>query len=319
MCAVALAIVVVAAVLVAPGVRAANGAAASPAALAVSQETRLVVVAPHPDDETLGAGGLMQRVRSVGGKLQVVYLTDGDGFPEGVRVHDRITRPSAADYRGYGQLRKREALAATAALKLGGHESRFLGFPDGGLSGLLTQYWSERGPVFQSPYTRQHRPAANEAVTKAPHYRGEDLTQELARLLGDFRPTMIVVPRKEDQHPDHCAASYFTDDALADITRVLPAFRVEVVNYLVHYGDWSDETEANALVPPADLDGGVDGWISFLLTKQELQNKHAALNLYVSQQHVMSWFLHTFARANELFSRQAPSKVVLPVSPNPCS
>lgn len=68
--------------------------------LIVDAGTNLLVVAPHPDDETLGAGGLMQRVHAAGGDVSVVYLTDGDGYPEGVRVEDHVESPTARDFRG---------------------------------------------------------------------------------------------------------------------------------------------------------------------------------------------------------------------------
>src|SRR5258706_7315768 len=74
--------------------------------LMVNGDTRLLVVAPHPDDEVLGAGGLMQRVHTARGVVRVVYLTDGDRYPEGVRVADHVEVPTAKDYRGYGQQRK---------------------------------------------------------------------------------------------------------------------------------------------------------------------------------------------------------------------
>ena len=35
-----------------------------PRTLTVTADTRLLVIAPHPDDEVLGAGGLMQRVHA---------------------------------------------------------------------------------------------------------------------------------------------------------------------------------------------------------------------------------------------------------------
>src|SRR6185436_12115926 len=57
----------------------------APAVLEVPEATRLLVVAPHPDDEMLAAGGLMQRVLSTHGTVQVVYLTDGDAYLEGVQ------------------------------------------------------------------------------------------------------------------------------------------------------------------------------------------------------------------------------------------
>jgi len=37
----------------------------------------ILVVAPHPDDEVLGAGGLIKRVKDEGGKVFVLYLTVG--------------------------------------------------------------------------------------------------------------------------------------------------------------------------------------------------------------------------------------------------
>jgi LmbE family N-acetylglucosaminyl deacetylase len=39
---------------------------------------RLLVVAPHADDETAGAGGLMARVKDAGGKVYVMVLSTGD-------------------------------------------------------------------------------------------------------------------------------------------------------------------------------------------------------------------------------------------------
>lgn len=38
---------------------------------------RLLVVAPHPDDEVFGCGGLMHRIKSAGGEVYVLYMTVG--------------------------------------------------------------------------------------------------------------------------------------------------------------------------------------------------------------------------------------------------
>ena len=89
-----------------------------------------------------------------------------------------------------------------------------LGFPNDGLSRLMTTYWSERRNAFVSPYTRRDRPRPSEIVVPATRYRGEDLTQELAYIIGGYQPSIIIVTRKEDQHPDHCAAWYFLMDAV---------------------------------------------------------------------------------------------------------
>ena len=286
--------------------------------VSISRETRALVVAPHPDDEMLAAAGLMQRVHAAGGVVRVVYLTDGDGYPEGVEAEDHIAAPTADDYRGYGRRRRREARAALETLKLGDHAFTFLSFPDGGLSRLMTKYWSERRAAYRSPYTRLDRPPRSEILVPDTEYRGEDLTQELAKVIAGFRPTTIVVPRKEDQHPDHCAAWFFVADALGDVQRVHPDRQIDLLNYIVHFDGWPFEAEAPQLPPPPGLRGGVSGWMLFSLTAGELRAKRAALQKHESQMHVMSWFLNAFARENEVFSRPAHPHVSLPFRRSPC-
>src|SRR2546423_2998968 len=61
----------------------AAGCAAEPAAAAPSlphldAQTSLLVVAPHPDDETLCCAGVIQRVVRAGGRASVVWITSGD-------------------------------------------------------------------------------------------------------------------------------------------------------------------------------------------------------------------------------------------------
>jgi LmbE family N-acetylglucosaminyl deacetylase len=286
----------------------------------VPEATRLMVIAPHPDDEMLAAGGLMQRVLATGGIVRVVYLTDGDGYPEGVQAEDHVESPSAGDYRGYGRRRRREARAALAALGYGPskYSYRFLSFPDGGLCRLTRSYWSERRAAYRSPYTRLDRPPKADVIVPDTEYRGEDLAQELAQIIGDFRPTLIVVPRKEDQHADHCAAWFFLADAITSVRRVHPDYSVDVLNYVVHFFAWPFEDEERRLDPPPGLRGGSSGWMRLPLTPAEQRTKRAALSKYATQMHVMDWFLDGFARSNEVFSRPGPFKIALPSRRNLC-
>jgi LmbE family N-acetylglucosaminyl deacetylase len=299
------------------GARARTPQSAPFSTLSISNRTRLIVVAPHPDDELLGAGGLMQRVVSSGGALLVIYLTDGDGYPEGVQAQDHVALPTADDFRDYGKRRQHEARDALEALGLGSYSFRFLGFPDGGLCRLTTTYWSERAASFRSPFTRLDRPPRSEIVVPDTRYRGEDLTQELATLIDRFQPTAVLVPRREDQHPDHCAAWLFVADALGDVARVRPQLRIDLLTYIIHYDGWPFDV-GGPQMPPPHLGGGVSGWIRLPLTDRELARKRAALKKYESQMHVMRWFLEGFARTNETFSRPAAPHVVLPVRRSPC-
>ena len=114
------------------------------ATLAVNKDTRLLIVSPHPDDEVLAAGGLIQHLRAANGTLRVVYLTDGEGYKEGVQIEDHVAAPTPSNYRAYGRQRTRGARRAVRVLGFGPESLSFLGFPNGGLNRLMTTYWSER-------------------------------------------------------------------------------------------------------------------------------------------------------------------------------
>lgn len=79
----------------------------------------VVVVAPHPDDEVLGVGGLMRRLVRDGASVRVVAVTDGDA-----------ARPPAGwSAQRLGVARTLEATAACA--ELGVPAPRRLVLPDG--------------------------------------------------------------------------------------------------------------------------------------------------------------------------------------------
>ena len=81
-----------------------------------------LVLAPHPDDETLGCGGLIATLCDLGRPPAVLLVTDG------ARSH-----PGSASYppERLRSLRAREALAASAILGLSSERVRFLDLPDG--------------------------------------------------------------------------------------------------------------------------------------------------------------------------------------------
>jgi LmbE family N-acetylglucosaminyl deacetylase len=81
----------------------------------------LVVLAPHPDDEVLGCGGLILAHRDRGLPVSVVVMTDGGLGDSG--------KPGSAAYR---EERRSESRAAAEAL--GGVDLTFLDVPDGRLA-----------------------------------------------------------------------------------------------------------------------------------------------------------------------------------------
>jgi LmbE family N-acetylglucosaminyl deacetylase len=286
-------------------------ATVQPLNLTIDRTTRLLVISPHPDDETLGAAGLMRRVIAGGGAVHVVWMTSGDGFPEGVETQDGITHPRPEDYSSYGRLREQEARAATGAFGVSDRSLSFLGFPDEGLCELASTYLSAKKRAFESPYTDRISPPLTEQVIRGVRYRGVDVRRELERILVDFAPTVVAVVHPEDEHPDHCSTHLFVREAL-DALAARGRRRPRLLNYLIHYRSWPltpDGGSGSELKPPAGFPSTEGSWVSLALTPDEVAAKKAALLLYHSQMLVIGRFLQAFARSNELFLEGEPASL----------
>jgi len=283
--------------------------AASPAPLpelALDSRERLLVVAPHPDDELLGCGGLVMRVREEGGRADVVYLTQGDGYVEGVVLETHDPQPRPEEFVEYGEWRRRETLGVLTLLRLPEDAAHFLGFPDGGLRELWERRFSDTHP-YRSRTTQAERvPYPDLLATGAP-YSGRRLTRELRRLLREHRPTLLAIPDPRDRHPDHSAAGLFALEALEELRAAgadeADAPRPRVVTYLVHWPGWPDlaAEPPPPLAPPASLIAAPISWVSLPLTPQQSADKLHALHVYKTQVDVMGAFLDRFYRSNELF------------------
>ncbi len=81
--------------------------------------SRVLVVAAHPDDEVLGAGGVMARHTRAGDEVAVLILGEG--------ITSRFAQREPAHEREIERLRT-DARNATA--RLGVHDVRFCGLPD---------------------------------------------------------------------------------------------------------------------------------------------------------------------------------------------
>ncbi len=129
---------------------------------------RWLVLAPHPDDETLGTGALLCALADAGRPAQVVYLTDGDASHPGSR-HWPPGRLAA--------LRRREARAALRALAGSSAPSPiFLGWPD-------AAPWPEGSAQFAAAVSR------------------------IAGLLRRLRISALATTWPQEPHCDHGAAA----------------------------------------------------------------------------------------------------------------
>ena len=102
-------------------------AAATPTGIAAlfGDITTLGVIVPHPDDETLGCGGLIAAAAARGVAVTVTFLTDGGASHPG-----SVAWPPAR----LARRRQDEAARAVAILTDGNGCVVFAGAPDGGLA-----------------------------------------------------------------------------------------------------------------------------------------------------------------------------------------
>ena len=96
----------------------------------ISRDDRIVIVAPHPDDEVLGTGGVIQQALAAGADVRVIYLTNGDHNQVAFKLYHGRLWLRSKQYLAYGEERRREAITATGLLGLPGDHLTFLGYPD---------------------------------------------------------------------------------------------------------------------------------------------------------------------------------------------
>jgi len=239
--------------------------------------TRAVVVAPHPDDETLAAGGLIQRILRAGGTVRVVVLTAGDGYLEAAAALTGHDPPSRADYRALGVARASEIREAMATL--GVRDLVLLDGPDDGLAALSTS---------DAPYTSPH-------TGRGPFTRTA-LVDALRASIAAVSPTLIVGPDPRDHHPDHAAGGRFTDAAVG----LSP--RPTVLTYLVHDTVWPPPSKTGPAMPVPGSEYAATPWVSVRLDAAELETKREALAAYRTQWPIIGGLLDRFLRGNEVFA-----------------
>jgi LmbE family N-acetylglucosaminyl deacetylase len=164
----------------------------------LSAADRLLILAPHPDDELLSSFKLMREACRAGAAVKVIFLTDGErNHLAHMRAKKKIFITAAAK-KLYGLERRAEAAAVLG--RLGPVQGEFWGLPDSGLTAALSS---------------------------------GDLLRRFRLALTGFAPTVVISPALGDTHPDHSAAA-----ALAEITIAsLPeSARPALLCYSLHPG-----------------------------------------------------------------------------------
>lgn len=285
----------------------ARAMAAEPEPPAFSPADRVLVLAPHPDDEVIACAGILQRALAAGAAVRVVFLTYGDNNEWSFAVYRKHPVLEPAAVRNMGLVRREEALAADHVLGLAPEQLVFLGYPDFGTLRVWQEHWGDQPPyqgmltrATQVPYTNAFRPGAP--------FRGDDILQDLKTILAEFRPTQVFLSHPADHNPDHRALYLFTRVALWDLA---PDPAPVLHPYLVHYKKWPlprAYAPDAALIPLFNLAPG-GGWQLFPLTAGEAARKESALRQHQSQFNYAATYLESFVRRNELFGDFPPIRL----------
>lgn len=123
-----------------------------------------LVIAPHPDDETIGAYGLIRRLTRRGARVRVIVAADGAASHPASKRWPR--RRLVAE-------RRRETQAAMRRIGVPAGRVRFIGLPDGHLSGLT----------------------------------GRDALSLARAVARAGTADLLVLPARDDDHPDHRAVA----------------------------------------------------------------------------------------------------------------
>lgn len=149
---------------------------------------RVLVVSPHPDDESLGAGGLIARLAGAGCVVHVAFITDGGAshLQSATWPRDRLA----------GE-RRREAEAALRELGAGAQPRTFLGLLDAAMPQRGSDGWLAA-------------------------------VRRLVCVVTELRPGLVVLPWRRDPHRDHRDSYRLTADALAEARIHVPTLEYAI-------------------------------------------------------------------------------------------
>jgi LmbE family N-acetylglucosaminyl deacetylase len=144
------------------------------ASLAGFPHNRVLVVAPHPDDESLGCGGLIATLAKHGTAFCFVFVTDGGASHLGSPTWPR-ERLAAR--------RRDEAIEALRRLNIADADIRFLALPDAAMPARGSPQWDAS-------------------------------VAQIAEIVAKFNPALALLPWRRDPHCDHRASWRLTKDSL---------------------------------------------------------------------------------------------------------
>jgi LmbE family N-acetylglucosaminyl deacetylase len=161
---------------------------------------RIIVFAPHPDDETLGCGGTIAKKIAEGYEVLIVIMTDGRFLLQNGSEIDSRLAPERVK-----EIRRIEVLNATKILGVPEKNVIFLDFVDGTL--------------------KENKKTAEEKVTM---------------ILEKFPPSEVYFPYEKDNHPDHKATNHIVQTVFKKLNLKPMMYRYSIAQKFARFGPLVD-------------------------------------------------------------------------------
>jgi len=238
----------------------------------ITSSDRVLIVVPHPDDETIACAGVIRYCLENKIPVYVVVVTNGGNG-------------------GLGLTRYHESLNATQILGLPSDNITFFEYTQG-VDSLFNENWDK--PIcINGNYTPDF------AYEKNTPYTGVSLEKNFETVITNFNPTVIIYPNPNDSNPDHWGTSSFVEYSTNNLK-----YSGKMYTYFVHVSSvWPFPRgyfPQTYMLPPYFL-ANQNKWLLFPISNSDESLKYNAVESYKSQLVSDPTYLLSFVRKNELF------------------
>lgn len=289
--------------------------------LVLAKGKKILILAPHEDDEALMCSGIIARALTNGADIKIVVISNGD--KKGRKI---------------GLTRIRETIKAMEYLGLSSSNIIFLGYGDtekDSTSFMNRLYNAETAATIVPSYVGTQ----TYSVPEAPeyhyrkhgvnaHYKRETFRQDLEEVIAECQPDYIFVTSLYDSHPDHYTLYKFTVESIVHLKRNNPEFSPIMYEYLIHSHDgdnyWPARNSKNSFLIPFDKPNTLDthtllAWekrVSFPLPLDmqaiplAKNKKYLTLSKYRSQKPSANKnYLYSYVKSDEIFWKRDFSNI----------
>ena len=296
-----------------------NVSPGSPSPASLQTPKKIVVFAPHPDDEVITSAGVIYKALKDKVETRVVVMTNGDfyGKAEGLR-------------------REGESVVALGLLGLPEKQITFFGYGDSTLFWVYHAMKADEVITSRAGGTETYGTRGNSHLAyhnsrfgvPAPYTRNS-IREDLATYISEYAPTDIYTTSIYDSHPDHSALGQFVIDAILEVQKTKPDYFPNFHQTLVHIpgdNDWPKPpfTPNLDFQKPAFIDQTPLKWsdiesipvpspmrdpnIFSNLKAQAILSYHSQVRSVWLRNFVSPPWLMAFVKANEFFWVSQPGK-----------